>query len=135
MVAHVDVHELCERVRVLLEAGDSHVVVCDVGGLVDVDAGTVDVLARLQLTARRLGRQVPLLLASCELLELLTLGGSATSCRWRTGYGSRWGGRPNSGNSLAVSRNELSPTMRPADTSSTCNAHGSWRPPGPLGRY
>lgn len=35
------------------------------------------------------------------------------------------GGRPNRGNSRAVSRNALRPAMRPSRTSRTCSAHGS----------
>ena len=49
-------------------------VVCDVGGLV-ADAVAVDVLARLQLTARRRGLDVGLRNASDELLELIALIG------------------------------------------------------------
>lgn len=49
--------------------------VCDVGALTDADLGTVDALARLQLTARRLGGKVCLLHASAELRDLLALAG------------------------------------------------------------
>jgi hypothetical protein len=49
-------------------------VVCDVGALAP-DAAAVDVLARLQLTARRLGLDVGLSNASDELLELIALVG------------------------------------------------------------
>lgn len=64
----------CERLHLLLE-GCSGPVVCDLGMLDGADAGTVDALARLQLTARRLGRQVRLGNASSELQELLALMG------------------------------------------------------------
>ena len=64
----------CERLHLLLE-GCSGPVVCDLGTLDGPDAGTVDALARLQLTARRLGRQVRLRNASSELQELLALMG------------------------------------------------------------
>jgi hypothetical protein len=47
---------------------------CDVGAL-PPDAGTVDMLARLELVANRLGRDVVLFGASNELLELLELFG------------------------------------------------------------
>jgi ABC-type transporter Mla MlaB component len=70
-----DVPGLCERVRVLADGSDAEVVVCDVGALVDPDAVTVDALARLQLTARRLGRRVRLRHASAELRELLAFVG------------------------------------------------------------
>ena len=72
---------LCDRLRGLLEQGDtnaprdSDLVVCDVGGLTDQDGAAVDGLARLQLTARRLGREVRLCHASDELHSLLALVG------------------------------------------------------------
>jgi len=66
---------LCERVGVALEGSGADLVVCDVGALVDPDAAMVDALARLQLTARRLGCQVRLRDACGELRELLTLVG------------------------------------------------------------
>jgi ABC-type transporter Mla MlaB component len=66
---------LCERVRVMLESCDADQVVCDVSALVDPDAATIDALARLQLTARRLGRQVRLRHACGELQDLLSLMG------------------------------------------------------------
>lgn len=49
-------------------------VVCDVGGLAP-DAEAVDVLARLQLAARRLGVEIRLRHASSELLELIAFAG------------------------------------------------------------
>jgi ABC-type transporter Mla MlaB component len=66
---------LHERLRALLEARRGETVVCDVGTLIDPDVGTVDALARLQLTACRLGCQVRLRGASRELLDLLALTG------------------------------------------------------------
>jgi ABC-type transporter Mla MlaB component len=74
-IAQEDVPTLCERIRVLLEGSDADLVICDVGVLDEPDAATVDVLARLQLTARRLGRQVRLLDACGELQDLLSLTG------------------------------------------------------------
>ena len=59
----------------LLEGCDAELVVCDVGGLVDPDAVTVDALARLQLTARRLGRRIRLRDPCGELRQLLALMG------------------------------------------------------------
>jgi ABC-type transporter Mla MlaB component len=73
-IARADVPGLCGRVRVLLEGSDADLVVCDVGGL-DADAVTVDALARLQLTARRLGCRLRLRHACDELQELLVLVG------------------------------------------------------------
>jgi hypothetical protein len=49
-------------------------IVCDVGALAP-DAGAVDALARLQLTARRLGLEIRLRHASGELQELLAFVG------------------------------------------------------------
>jgi STAS domain len=49
-------------------------IVCDVGGLAP-DAVTVDALARLQLTAGRLGVEIRLRHASSELQELLAFVG------------------------------------------------------------
>ncbi len=66
--------ELCERARSALQGCDADVVVCDVGRVYP-DAVAVDALARLQLTARRLGREVRLRRACGELRELLALVG------------------------------------------------------------
>jgi hypothetical protein len=74
-LAPADVPGLCARLRVLLEGSRAGVAVCDVGALADPDAVTVDALARLALTARRLGRRVRLCRASCALEELLVLVG------------------------------------------------------------
>jgi ABC-type transporter Mla MlaB component len=65
---------LCERARLLLEACEEDVI-CDVAGVDDPDAATVDALARLQLTARRLGYRVRLRGACGELQGLLLLMG------------------------------------------------------------
>jgi hypothetical protein len=56
---------------------------CDVGGLADPDVSTIDVLARLQLAARRLGYRIRLCNASRELQELLAFMGleDAVPCR------------------------------------------------------
>jgi ABC-type transporter Mla MlaB component len=74
-IARADIPGLCERVHALLEGCDAELVVCDVGGLVDPDAVTVDALARLQLTARRLGRRIRLRDPCGELQDLLALMG------------------------------------------------------------
>jgi ABC-type transporter Mla MlaB component len=66
---------LCERVRVLLMAGVVEVITCEVGGLTQPDPGAVDALARLQLTARRLGRSIRLRHPRAELRDLLGLTG------------------------------------------------------------
>ncbi len=74
-IARGDIPALCERARALLEGSEAGLAVCDVGTLVDPDAVTVDALARLQLTARRLGRLVRLRDACVELQELIALMG------------------------------------------------------------
>lgn len=66
---------LCERARVLVEGSHVNQIICDVGGIADPDAVAIDALARLQLTARRLGHQIGLRHACGELRELLTLMG------------------------------------------------------------
>jgi anti-anti-sigma regulatory factor len=66
---------LCGRLRMLLEGSDADLIICDVSALVDPDAVAVEALARLRLTARRLGREILLRHASCELQELLALVG------------------------------------------------------------
>jgi ABC-type transporter Mla MlaB component len=66
---------LCERARRLLEGCDAGSVACDVGALAEPDGVTIDALARLQLTARRLGHRVELRRACEELGDLLTLTG------------------------------------------------------------
>jgi ABC-type transporter Mla MlaB component len=50
-------------------------IACDVGELARPDAGTIDALARLALTTRRLGHEIGLQRASEELAELLALAG------------------------------------------------------------
>ena len=73
-IAREDLPGLCDRVCALLEQNGAGVTLCDVSG-VDVDAVTVDALARLQLAARRHGCQVRLRQASSELLELVAFMG------------------------------------------------------------
>jgi anti-anti-sigma regulatory factor len=82
-LARADLPALCNRVRVLLEASGAEVVLCDVGALVDADAVAIDALARLQLTARRLGSRVCLCHASEELQKLLAFTGFADVCGLR----------------------------------------------------
>jgi ABC-type transporter Mla MlaB component len=73
-IAREDMPGLCDRICALLSASDAAVAHCDVGG-VEVDAVTVDALARLQLAARRQGCQVRLSNASSELRELVEFMG------------------------------------------------------------
>ena len=66
---------MCERARRLLEGCDAGPIACDVSALAEPDAITIDALARLQLTARRVGCTVELLSACEELEDLLALTG------------------------------------------------------------
>jgi len=81
-----DMPMLCERLRLLLVSSAAEVIVCDVDA-VAADAVTVDALARLQLTARRFGRQVRLQRASRELDQLLQFVGLAEVLATGTGSG------------------------------------------------
>jgi len=56
-VARGDAPLLCERLHALVQASCAEVIVCD-GRALAADALSVDALARLQLAARRLGRQI-----------------------------------------------------------------------------
>ncbi|MFA9431051.1 STAS domain-containing protein [Egicoccus sp. AB-alg2] len=66
---------LCARLREQLLATDVPVAVLDVAALAQPDVDTVDTLARVLLTARRIGRTVQLRHAAPRLLELLALCG------------------------------------------------------------
>ena len=91
-IAPADVPALCARVRSVLEASGAAVLVCDLGAVVDADMGTVDALARVQLTARRLGRVVTLRAASDDLLALLAFAG-LNEVLPRSGLGLEAGGQ------------------------------------------
>ena len=74
-VAPHDAPWLCERVRVLLEHSHDAGLVCEVDRVTEVEAGTIDVLARIALVARRLGRPFRLRGVAPELADLLRLVG------------------------------------------------------------
>lgn len=74
-VTRADIATLCDRARVWLDDSDAEQVVCDMRGVTDPDAVTVDTLARLQLIARCSGRRIRLRNASHELRDLLVLMG------------------------------------------------------------
>ena len=79
-LVRADLPALCERGRTLLEASGAGVLVCDARGLVDADAVALDAIARLQLTARRLGGRICVRYAPAELEDLLRLTGLAEIC-------------------------------------------------------
>ena len=60
-------------------------IVCDVGS-VPPDVATIDALARLQLTARRLGLELRLRHASNELQDLLAFAGLREVLRVEAGW-------------------------------------------------
>jgi anti-anti-sigma regulatory factor len=61
----------------LLEGRGAQLIVCDVSAVIDPDAATIDALARVQLTARRLGGDVRLRNACDQLRDLVTFVGLA----------------------------------------------------------
>ena len=73
-VVRTDAPSLCLELRRLVGQGDGRIVICDVGA-VTPDVDTIHVLARLQLTARRLGGRILLREASDCLKALLDLAG------------------------------------------------------------
>lgn len=70
-----DVESVCREVCSRLEDANGLRLVCDVGAIARPDALTLDALARIQLTARRLGRMGSVLGAGPELVRLLDLAG------------------------------------------------------------
>jgi ABC-type transporter Mla MlaB component len=80
-IDRADVAGLCDRVRTLLAAGGADLVVCDVSRLVAPDAVAVDALARMQLTAHRLGHGIRLRHACPYLVGLIFLSGLSDAVR------------------------------------------------------
>ncbi|MGH2629955.1 MAG: STAS domain-containing protein [Actinomycetota bacterium] len=74
-IARGDIPALCARVHGLLRRGGSGPVIFDISELEEPDAATIDALARLQLTALRLGRRIRLRNACGEVQDLLALVG------------------------------------------------------------
>ncbi len=74
-LGRADLDGLCARICRLFEIPELTVAVCDCSQVSDVDAITVDALARLQVAARRRGCEVRLRHASPELRELVALMG------------------------------------------------------------
>jgi ABC-type transporter Mla MlaB component len=73
-IARADLPGLTERVCARLRECRGSVILCDVRG-VPPDCMTIDVLARLQLAARRHGCRLRLHRASDELIELVAFMG------------------------------------------------------------
>lgn len=74
-VTRNEVAGLCDDVRALLEATGAGAVVCDVAGLGPPGLGAVELLARLELAARRSGGRIRLRDPSPALHALLDLVG------------------------------------------------------------
>jgi anti-anti-sigma regulatory factor len=72
-----DVGVCCEELHVLLDGSDACLVVCDVSALSAADTLTVEAIARVALTARRLGRPMQLRHASRDVRRLLVFMGLA----------------------------------------------------------
>ena len=70
-----DADALSDCVCARVAAGEETPLACDVAEIEEPDMGTVDALARMALTARRLGRHVELRRARPDLRELLELAG------------------------------------------------------------
>lgn len=71
---------LCDELRAQLAVTDANVVICDVGG-VGPGPGTLEVLARLQLTAQAAGCTLRLRNAYSRLQDLLNITGLADVLR------------------------------------------------------
>jgi ABC-type transporter Mla MlaB component len=67
--------ELCERLCVAAASCTPEPVACDVSALTETDELALDALARLQLTAHRLGTSIRLHNAREQLVDLLALVG------------------------------------------------------------
>ena len=74
-IAPGDIPSLCRDLRSLLLDGHPSMVLCDAAALTHPDVAAIDALARLQLTAYQLGREIALTGASSDLKELLSLAG------------------------------------------------------------
>jgi len=77
-IAPSDLATLCSGVRARLGRSGAEVVVIDLGAVRAPDAVTVDAMARLALTARRLGCDVELRDAPADLVDLLAFTGLDT---------------------------------------------------------
>lgn len=119
LVAPDDVPGLCNGLTERLVGRSPCLVVCDVGRVADPDMCVVEAVARLTLTARRLGCGIALRGATADLGRLFAFAGLAGIVPAESGQSSRRGGRPKSGNQRAVSRKNVIPLIRPPDSSRT----------------
>lgn len=84
---------LCDHLAERVRRRRATRVVCDVGGITVPDAGTLATLARLQLTARRLGCRVELHRVQPALRELIRFAGLDDVLPARSGSGVESGGQ------------------------------------------
>jgi ABC-type transporter Mla MlaB component len=74
-IVRADIVGICDRTRDLLGDPDADALVCDVSALEVPDDGMIEALARVRLTARRLGRGIRFRGAGSALREVLELLG------------------------------------------------------------
>lgn len=74
-VSPAEVQRLCEQMGGLLRESATGALICDVSDVTAPDIGTVEVLVRLQLAARRHGRSLQLRGQCRRLRDLLILTG------------------------------------------------------------
>ncbi|MFM9695688.1 STAS domain-containing protein [Streptomyces europaeiscabiei] len=91
-VTRNEVPRLCAEVRARLEGTGAGVVVCDVAGIGPPGLGVVDVLARLQLAAKRAGGRIRLRDPDPALCALLRLVGLALDVEGQAEEGEPAGG-------------------------------------------
>jgi hypothetical protein len=122
---------LCDRARELLESSGRFTLRCDVQSAI-ADRVTLDALARIALTCRRLGRRLELRGASARLEELVIFAGliEVLPClpeglEGPRAQASSRGGNPNIGKNRAVSRKNVIPAIRSPDSSRTWSDQGS----------
>lgn len=74
-LSDAEVPDLCAAVERLLSQHDIRLVTCDIGAIVDPDLAALDAVARMALTARRVGAAIEFQNACHGLLDLLELAG------------------------------------------------------------
>lgn len=74
-IGRADIPRLCERLAAVLRDSGAAVVICDVGAIEEPDTVTIEALARLHLTARRLGRGIEVQGADPRLHDLVAFVG------------------------------------------------------------
>lgn len=109
---------ICTGLRILLAELGPCPVDCDVAGVEQPDIATVDAIARVVLTARRLGCEVEVVGCSAALAELVAFAGLSRVIRLAPAQSSR-GGRPKSGKKVSVSRKNVIPAMPSSERSRT----------------